>query len=209
MITHRHGLPSKPQVDTLLLLGCLVITASIAQENAEDSSSAIIEMPPQAPAFSASDLASKVPAVKAEDVKSMDAILRAIYDVISGPAGDRDWNRFRSLFLPQARFTQVATAPDGSKMVITWSVDEFVRDAGEVFAKEPFYEKGMVNRPESFGNITQVFSSYESRHSPSDKPFERGINSIQLLNDGKRWWVLSILWDAERAGNPLPAKFLK
>ncbi len=81
MITHRHGLPSKPQV-TLLLLGCLVITASIAQENAKAPA---IQMPPQAPAFSASDLASKVPAVKAEDVKSMDAILRAIYDVISGP----------------------------------------------------------------------------------------------------------------------------
>jgi hypothetical protein len=157
----------------------------------------------------AAELAAKVPAAKPEDVKSLDAILVAIYDVISGPAGARDWNRFRSLFLPQARFTQVSTGPDGSKAVIAWNVDEFVRDAGEVFAKEPFYEKAIVNRPESFGNVTQVLSSYESRHSPADKPFERGINSIQLLNDGKRWWVLSILWDKERPGNPLPAKFRK
>ena len=139
----------------------------------------------------------------------MDAILAAIYDVISGPAGGRNWDRFRSLFLPQARFTQVATGPDGSKMVLTWNVDEFVRDAGQVFAKDPFYEKAIVNRPESFGNVTQVFSSYASRRSPTAKPFERGINSIQLLNDGKRWWVLSILWDSERAGNPLPAKFAR
>jgi hypothetical protein len=94
-------------------------------------------------------------------------------------------------------------------MVLTWSVDEFVRDAGEVFSKEPFYEKAIVNRPESFGNITQVFSSYESHRCLTDKAFERGINSIQVLNDGTRWWVLSILWDTERAGNPLPAKLRK
>jgi hypothetical protein len=205
MITHQRAARSRPQL-MLLLIGCIVTTAGIAQENAKTPA---VQMPPLAPVFSASDLASKVPAAKAEDVKSMDAILRAIYDVISGPVGSRNWDRFRSLFLPQARFTQVATAPDGSKSVITWSVDEFVRDAGEVFSKEPFYEKAIVNRPQSFGNITQVFSSYASRHNPADKPFERGINSIQLLNDGKRWWVLSILWDSERGDNPLPAKFGK
>ncbi len=191
----------------ILFLVCFALASiSTAQKTAP---SPAIEMPPQAPIFTAADLAAKVPAAKPEDVKSMDAILVAIYDVISGPAGDRDWKRFRSLFLPQARFTQVSTGPDGSKVVIAWNVDEFVRDAGLVFAKEPFYEKAIVNRPKSFGNVTQVFSSYESRHSPTDKPFERGINSIQLLNDGTRWWVLSILWDTERAGNPLPEKFSK
>ena len=205
MIAHQRVGRSRLRL-TFCLIGGLLASAATAQEKAQAPA---VQMPPLAPVFSAADLASKVPAAKAEDVKSMDAILRAIYDVISGPTGGRNWNRFRSLFLPQARFTQVATAPDGSKTVITWSVDEFVRDAGEVFSKEPFYEKSIVNRPETFGNITQVFSSYASRHSPADKPFERGINSIQLLNDGKRWWVLSILWDSEREGNPLPAKSLK
>ena len=166
-----------------------------------------IQMPPQTPIFSPADLAAKVPVPKPDDVKSMDAILRAIYDVISGPAGGRDWNRFRSVFLPQARFTQVGKGPDGSIFVISWNVDEFVRDAGEVFSKRPFYENAIVNRPESFGNMPQVFSSYESRNAPGEKPFERGINSIQLLNDGTRWWVVSIAWDSERPGNPLPAKF--
>ena len=188
------------------VLGCVLGVMAVAQKTEQHQS---VQMPPQVPMFTAAELAAKVPAAKPEDVKSMDAILAAIYDVISGPAGGRDWNRFRSLFLPQARYTQVSTGPDGSKVILTWNVDEFVRDAGEIFSKEPFYEKAIVNRPESFGNVTQVFSSYESRHSPTDKPFERGINSIQLLNDGTRWWVLSILWDTERAGNPLPAKFPK
>jgi hypothetical protein len=166
-------------------------------------------MPPQAPIFSAADLAAKVPAPNAEDVKSRDAILRAIYDVISGAAGNRDWKRFRSLFLPQARFTQVGKGPDGTAFVISWSVEEFVRDAGEVFAKQPFYENAIVNQAESYGSMAQVFSSYESRHAPGEKPFERGINSIQMLNDGNRWWVISIAWDSERADNPLPKKFAK
>jgi hypothetical protein len=167
------------------------------------------QLPPQTPIFSAADLAAKVPAPNAEDVKSMDGILRAVYDVISGPAGNRDWKRFRSLFLPQGRFTQVGKGPDGATFVISWNVEEFVRDAGEVFSKQPFYENAIVNQPESYGNMAQVFSSYESRHAPGEKPFERGINGIQLLNDGTRWWVISIAWDSERADNPLPAKFAK
>jgi hypothetical protein len=86
-------------------------------------------------------------------------------------------------------------------------VDDFVTMAGELFKKDPFYENAIVNRAQSFGDVAQVFSSYESRRSRGAKPFERGINSIQLINDGKRWWVLSILWDEERPDNPLPPEF--
>jgi hypothetical protein len=167
------------------------------------------EMPPLTPMFSAAELAAKVPASRPDDVRSMDATLRAIYDVISGPAGERDWSRFRSLFLPQARFAETDTAPDGSTVVLTWSVDEFVRDAAVVFSKEGFYENAIVNKPDVYGKMAQVFSSYESRHKAGEKPFQRGINTIQLLNDGKRWWVVSILWDSERPDNPLPKKFAK
>jgi len=191
------------------LLAYIALGAAVLAAGQKTDQPQAVQMPSQVPMFTAAELAAKVPAAQPEDVKSMKAILSAIYDVISGPAGGRDWSRFRSLFLPQARFTEVSARPDGSKAILTWSVDEFIRDAGEVFSKEPFYEKAIVNRPESFGTVTQVFSSYESRRSLTDKPFERGINSIQLLNDGKRWWVLSILWDTERAGNPLPPKFRK
>lgn len=92
--------------------------------------------------------------------------------------------------------------------MISWSVDEFVRDASEIFSKEAFYENAIMNHSESYGNMTQVFSSYESRHAPGEKPFERGINSVQLLNDGTRWWAISIAWDSERPGNPLPNRYL-
>ena len=191
---------------SFLLAFCLA-SISVAYGQKATPPQEKVEMPPLTPIVSAAELAAKVPTPKAEDVKSMDGILRAIYDVISGPSGDRDWKRFRSLFLPQAHFTQVGKGQDGASFVISWNEEEFIRDAGEVFSKQPFYENAIVNQPESYGNMTQVFSSYESRHAPGEKPFERGINSIQLLNDGTRWWVISIAWDSERPDNPLPAKF--
>jgi hypothetical protein len=167
------------------------------------------QTPPGLPMLSPAELAAKVPAPKPDDVRSIDAVLHAAYDSISGPAGPRDWNRFRSLFLPQARFTQVGEAPDGSKFVISWGVEEFIRDAGTIFSKDPFYENAIVNLPERYGGMAQVLSSYESKRTPEGKAFERGVNSFQLLNDGKRWWIVSIFWDSERPNNPLPARMEK
>lgn len=181
------------------------LTTGAAAQKAEQQ----VQLPSSPPMFSPSELAAKVPAPKPEDVKSLEAIIHAAYDALSGPAGSRDWNRFRSIFLPQARFTEVGKAPDGSVYIISWGVDEFVRDAGAVFAKEGFYENGLVNQAESYGGMNQVLSSYESRHSPGEKPFTRGVNSFQLLNDGKRWWIVSIFWDSERPDNPLPEMLLR
>ena len=192
---------------TRTVLCCMFVSVLATAQKTESAQSP--QMPPALPIFSAADLAAKVPAPKAEDVQSVDAIMHAAYDVISGPAGPRDWNRFRSLFLPQARFTQVGKGPDGAAFVILWNVDEFIRDAGAVFAKDPFYENAILNQPQSYGNMTQVLSSYESHRSPGDKPFDRGVNSFQVLNDGKRWWVVSIFWDSERPDNPLPANLAK
>ena len=186
------------------VISMILSVSALAQKPVEQHP---VQGAPQTPMLSAADLAAKVPLAKPEDVKSLDAIMRAVYEVISGPAGERDWKRFRSIFIPQARFTQVEKGPDGVTYVISWSVDEFVRDASGIFSKEGFYENGLVNDSQSFGNMTQVFSSYESRHAPGEKPFQRGINSMQLLNDGTRWWVISIAWDSERPDNPLPAKF--
>jgi hypothetical protein len=188
----------------VLLLVAAAFAQNSSQPAAADAPGQAAAKPPAAP-----DLESQVPPAKAEDVKSVDSLVRAVYDVISGPAGDRDWNRFRSLFVPQARLTKAAEAADGSAIVRLLTVDDFVNAAGEAVRKEPFYESPMVSRTLTYGRVAQVFSSYESRHAPADRPFQRGINSFQLLNDGKRWWVLSILWDQERPDNPLPAEFAK
>jgi hypothetical protein len=148
-----------------------------------------------------------VPAPKPEDVKSVDSIVNALYNVISGPAGERDWNRFRSLFLPGATLTSTRKDDKGVIHVNPGSVEDYVRKAGTFFLKEGFFESPLVSRAQSYGNITHVFCSYESRHASGEAPFARGINSIQLAYDGSRWWIMSILWDSERPDNPLPKEF--
>src|SRR5215471_930473 len=166
-----------------------------------------LEKPPaaqqQAPQ-AASSAPANTPAARPGDVKSIDSILAALYGVISGPAGERDWNRFRSLFVPQARLTAAVKNADGSARIRPMGVEDYAKGAGSYFLQHAFFESPIVNRVETFGNITQVFSSYESRRAAGEAPFARGINSIQLLNDGTRWWIVSILWDEERPDNPLP-----
>ena len=148
--------------------------------------------------------AQPAPTVNPSDVKSIDSILTALYAVISGPAGDRDWNHFRSLFAKDARLTS-DTKESADHPARLMSPDEYITLAGGYFKSHAFYENAIVNKVDRFGNIAQVFSSYESRNAPNEKPFALGINSIQLFYDQNRWYVLSILWDEETPTNPLPA----
>jgi hypothetical protein len=145
------------------------------------------------------------------DVSSMDAILRSLYDVISGPAGQkRDWDRFRSLFYDGARLIPATRTADGQARARVLDVEGYVTRASGNMSQQGFYEKEIARRVDQFGSIAQVFSTYESRHAADDaKPFARGINSIQLYFDGTRYWIVTILWDAERADNPLPARYLE
>jgi hypothetical protein len=143
------------------------------------------------------------------DVASPEAIVAALYDVISGPAGQaRDWDRFRGLFAAGARLIPAAPRSDGSAPVAL-SPDDYVKRANDALLKG-FFEQEVSRRAESFGTIMHVFSTYESRRAKTDEqPFARGINSIQLLLHGGRWWIVTVMWDQERADNPLPAKYLE
>lgn len=146
------------------------------------------------------------------DVSSLDAVMKSVYDVISGEAGKaRDWDRFRSLFYKDARL--IPTGKNAQTGVIgarVLSPDDYIKRSEPILLKGGFFEREIARRVETYGNITHVFSTYESRHALADKePFARGINSFQLLNDGKRWWVLTIYWQAETPDNPLPKKYLK
>ena len=149
------------------------------------------------------------PKANPADVSSVEAILASLYDVISGPAGQpRDWNRFRSLFVPDARLIPVRHSKEGTGADIAIYTPEQYQERAATALEKGFFERGIHNTTESFGDIVQVFSTYESRHAKDGQPFQRGINSIQLLKDGKRYWVVTILWDGESSENPIPAKYL-
>lgn len=150
------------------------------------------------------------------DVATIDAIIVAAYDVISGPAGEkRDWDRERSLFLPGARLIPTSKAPgsverDEESPLAVFDVEGYIARVEPFFEKNGFYEKEVARRTEWFGDIAHVWSTYESRHKKDDPaPFMRGINSIQLYYDGKRWWIVTIHWQHEGPENAIPERYLK
>jgi hypothetical protein len=150
------------------------------------------------------------PVANPADVASVDAIVAAVYDVISGPAGKkRDWDRMRSLFIPGARMIATHSNDAGETQARVVTVEEYITRAGDYFAKNGFFERESARRTEAFGHIAQIFSTYESRHASEDaQPFERGINSFQLVNDGKRWWIVTIFWEGEDKNTKVPEKYL-
>jgi hypothetical protein len=153
-----------------------------------------------------------LPAARPHDAGSIDQIVSALYDVISGDAGvKRDWNRFRSLFHPGARMIPTGKSATSGKIAARMlTAEDYVQRTGPLLERDGFHEQELNRRVDSFGNIAQVFSSYEARHKLSDaKPFLRGINSIQLFNDGSRWWVTSITWSQETPEHPLPREFAR
>jgi len=160
----------------------------------------------QSPAPAAVHLPAAAPA----DVASLDAILTALYDVISGPAGQpRNWDRMRSLFIPGARLIPTGQAPDSTVRARVLTVEDYITQVGPNLERGGFFEREISRKTETFGRVTHAFSTYESRRTAQDaKPFARGINSIQLLNDGQRWWVVTIYWDGERPDNPIPGRYL-
>jgi hypothetical protein len=164
---------------------------------------------PAAPKSSAPNATAPSSTAKPGDVDSIDHIIAAVYDLISGPAGPRDWDRFRTFFYPGGR---VIPSRRDDKGVVTARVstpDEYATRGQDYFSKEGFFENSVANRVEQWDHIAHVWSTYESRHAKGEKPFARGINSFQLLNDGTRWWILTIYWESEDPSHPLPEKYLK
>ena len=148
------------------------------------------------------------PAANPKDVQSLDAIVAAIYDVISGPPGARDWNRFNSLFATDARLIAVRAPKEGKPTLVVMTPKDYADKAGSYFLEHGFFEHELSRKTDSFGAMTHIYTTYESRETKDGKPIDRGINSMEFFNDGQRWWCVEIYWDAERPGNAIPEKYL-
>ncbi|QBX37351.1 hypothetical protein E4M02_01875 [Brevundimonas sp. S30B] len=146
----------------------------------------------------------------AADVASADAIIAALYDVISGDQGQaRDWDRFRTLFHPTGRLMPIGPLRDSRRNLGLLTPEQYVERAGPGLIGQGFHEREIARRVERFGGLTHVFSTYEARRASTDaEPFLRGINSIQLFDDGQRWWIVSVYWQAEEPSLPLPPQYL-
>lgn len=166
------------------------------------------------PALSgAADPASRVavPAVapRPADVESIDGMIRAYYEVVSGPAGrPREWGRDRTLYIPDLRFVAMGVDRAGKPVARIRSHQQFVDVSDAALVKEGFDEREIHRVTQRFGNIAHVFSTYETRKAPGGPLIGRGINSIELFFDGDRWWIANAIWDEERPDNPIPKEYL-
>ncbi len=139
------------------------------------------------------------PIARPSDVATLDAILHAFYEVISGPAGhQRDWDRFESLFQADGRLIPIVAVPGEKVRARFLSPQDFIHRVEPIFATEDFWERETSRKTETFGHVAHVLSSYESLRSPNDVAFERATNSLQLLNDGSRWWIVNVMWNTSR-----------
>ncbi len=176
----------------------VAITVLPGQGGAQQQPSLPPGHPPVAPAPQA--------AADPRDVESIDAIIGAWYASVSGPAGaPRQWERFRSLFAPEARL--IAARPDGP---VALTPQQFCDLNRAYFEKGGYFETPVHQHVDAYGTIAQVFSTFESRRRVDDpQPYARGINSIQLLQSGGRWWITSAVWEHERPDvQPIPPQFL-
>jgi hypothetical protein len=149
------------------------------------------------------------------DGSSVDAIIAALYASVShGEDGQPNFDRMRAIFLQVGML--VPPKDPRSELFTVLDVDGFEERVRKSVAASKqkgdptsFFEREASRKQDCFGNVCQVFSTYESRRAPSDeKPFVRGINSIQLVNDGRRWWIASVIWDTEKTDRPIPAQYL-
>lgn len=153
-----------------------------------------------------------IPAADPADVGSLDAILAALYDVISGPAGQaRDWDRMRSLFTPNAKLIPVNRQGAPTEVDPRFlSVEDYIELAGPFLEQRGFFEREIGRVIERFEHIAHVFSAYDSRWTADDlEPFARGINSIQLVWDNERWWITNIMWWGVGPDFEIPGKYLE
>jgi hypothetical protein len=165
-------------------------------------------------ASASAQTASAVPVPEAaaypEDGKSIDSIIAAAYEVISGDAGvKRDWSRFRALYYPGAQLIPTGLSRKSGKPVARMITPETYLAGGPQMEAEGFHEREVARKVESYGHIAHAFSTYEARHRKEDaQPFMRGINSFQLYNDSTRWWILNIAWSPETPDSLIPAHYL-
>ena len=149
-------------------------------------------------------LAQSVPP-RPDDVGSLDGIMAAFYDVISGPAGaPRQWDRDRTLYWPGIRFFSLSVR-DGTPVATVMAHDEYLQGTNDWMVANGFFEIETSREVDRFGNMAHVWSSYQYRQTPDGPVTGRGINSVQLLYDGARWWITAVTWDNERPGNPMPS----
>jgi predicted metalloprotease with PDZ domain len=145
------------------------------------------------------------PTANPADVASIDAIIKAMYDVISGAAGPRNWDRFHSLFLPEAKMGAITAAGQYR----TFTPVQYQRNNKPHFDESGFYEEELKRNVLEYGNVANVQTSYQFRFEPNGPVQQRGVNYVTLVKTNGRWWIANLSWQPETKDLPMPASLEK
>ncbi|TNJ43054.1 hypothetical protein KFZ70_11770 [Tamlana fucoidanivorans] len=151
------------------------------------------------------------PAIDSTIVFTIDSTIKELYNSISGEKDvPRNWKQFKFLFRKDAKLIPSGKDKNGKWKTLYMSPDDYIKSSKDWLVSNGFIEREIKRKVERFGNIAQVFSSYECYHNnEEERPFMRGVNSIQLLNDGQRWWIINLFWTHETSETPIPDKYLR
>lgn len=146
--------------------------------------------------------------VNADDVKSIDGVITTLYNVISGPAGPRDWDRFSSLYKESATMGAISETEDGTLQYVSMTPDQYIKRNDEHFKKNGFWEEEIAREVFQFGEIATVQTSFAIKLARDGEVTRRGVNTVQLVNDQGRWWITNVTWNSEREDNKIPEQLL-
>jgi hypothetical protein len=134
-----------------------------------------------------------------KDVLTIDGIIKAFYEVVSGEAGEkRQWERDLSIHNPNAIYSYLDNI-NGELKQVTISLKDFHKETDAMVMEQAFYESEINREVRIFGNIAHVWSTYETRLIKNGPVARRGINSIQLFFENGKWSIVSLIFERERA----------
>ncbi len=172
-------------------------------------SAALGQAPPPAASAPPKHVAVATVLARADEVATLDGIVKAYYEVISGPAAQpRQWARDRTLYDPGVRFVEVEESKSGEITAHVWTHQDYVDRTDASLVATGFDEREIHRVTEEFGSIVNIFSTYESRRTAGGPVIARGVNGLQLFHDGKPWWILGATWQSESPKLPIPKQLL-
>jgi hypothetical protein len=151
-----------------------------------------------------------VPAQTQDSLKyeNLDSVITDLYEVISGPSGERNWKLFRSLFHDNATMGAIRLTSENKREFVYFTPEEYIKRNDPFFKTNHFYEKELGRKVNRFGGIAQVFTAYEYRLNYNQKIRVRGVNCIQLVFEKGRWYINNIIWEEENTNNKIPAEMI-
>jgi len=147
---------------------------------------------------------------RAEDVSTLDGIVKAYYEVVSGPADQaRQWDRDATLYIPNVRFIIIREDPAGKTTAQSMTHQEFVDSSDASLRGKAFYEHEIHRITHRAGNVVHLLSTSEHTSSSTGPVEGRSVDSLELFWDGTRWWITNVsIWDVESSKHALPTEFL-